>query len=589
MNTNIIFEFIGQLPDLIAHHLVSNTTQAFNNQLRTEFKLSDKEWNSVADVQTEFLKRTLLPQNAPEMLSKKAGMDTARALEISKRLWQEFCGPIRWYFPGLAAVIAPVGGALRETDFFPIAQPSITKTEVVDELLKICDDVPPKIKENVRVYFTKLIATQAFTPSEIAQQLSLPVTEGGWGISVERTQQIISTYRNYIAIYLFTDEQPAPEPKKIDPASLQPNAAEVREAADVQQGAPAAQAVAESPLSVQQQAIVEAVLEAEDLRGLSDDMLTRWISIVETRVRGLRDAEKTKTLLLSSAAQGGLGFSPEDAERIATMLEQTVKGFETKRTEMSVLEKIASVQKQSAALATGPEEKQKEVQKELNERFVNMFGKNAVEEMRRETHREIETSQKAHPEEKNTQLVAAPIAPVVVIQPAEVAPAPAPVLPPPKYVIKVPDKLRQLIDADSPMLPLKSQQPEALAQARLKKNADIRANSSRLISPTDELRTMSIVDFRRLSPDVSVRIQKIRSKIEVIAQDGAMEKINALKAIEQSEPVKIYRELIKASLIQGRSMTDISNEHKLAKQPYLEPEEIEILKDFLKQIRYSSL
>jgi hypothetical protein len=153
----------------------------------------------------------------------------------------------------------------------------------------------------------------------------------------------------------------------------------------------------------------------------------------------------------------------------------------------------------------------------------------------------------------------------------------------PKYVPKVPDKLRALIDADSPIFPLKA--PSAPVQ---KKSADIRPGM-KLIGPVDELRTMSLVDFRRLSNDVSVRIQKIRSRIEVIAEDGPHEKIRAIQAFEQSDPVRLYREILKRSLIEQKSTEVLCEEYKKQGKEFLDLDEITALRQFLTQIRYSSM
>ena len=121
-----------------------------------------------------------------------------------------------------------------------------------------------------------------------------------------------------------------------------------------------------------------------------------------------------------------------------------------------------------------------------------------------------------------------------------------------------------------------------------KKSSDIK-QVRRLVGPVDELRIMTLIDFRRLSEDPTVRIQKIRSKIEVVGQDGALEKINAMHAFEQSEPVRLYRDLVKRTLLEGKDISQIISERKAAKIPYLEINEMSALKDFLQLIRYSAL
>ncbi len=583
MNRKIQYKFIGELPGVIRNFLTSTPLLALNRNLRDQFKLSDKEYSTVLAAGSSMAMRKVLPQDLLPFFVKMSGMEEARAQELVKKIWQEVCGPIRWYFPGVEAVLAAEGCTLNEKDFFPIAQPTATKKEALDAILKISADALPKIKEKIEKYFDELLMTQEYDAEKLFKQSSGSISEGGWGLSPERAQEMIGTYRNFVGVYHFSDVSDsdfvAPTLSTIDPSTIQKSVLADHESADAAAHDAAAAAVASSPMSAQQEALVEAAFAAIEMPPtISKDMIKRWLTIIEARVRDVRDAEKTKTLLLSSEAQGGLGCAPEEAERISKLLEQTVQGFETKRTEFSVLDKIASVQQSSASLMQGPEEKQKNSQRELNERFVNMFGKSAVEEMRRETHREIESPEKAHPEEiHKTEIIVPPS-----LSPQQQQPEP-------KYIPKVPEKLKALIDAENPIFPLKSQQKPLATTKDLKKNSDIKPAASHLVGPIDELHDMSLTDFRRLSPDASVRIQKIRSKIEVIGRDGAIEKMNAIHAVEQSEPMKLYRDLIKSSLFEGKSIVELCDERKLLKQPYLEPDEAEVLKDLLQQLRYSSI
>jgi chromosome condensin MukBEF ATPase and DNA-binding subunit MukB len=88
---------------------------------------------------------------------------------------------------------------------------------------------------------------------------------------------------------------------------------------------------------------------------------------------------------------------------------------------------------------------------------------------------------------------------------------------------------------------------------------------------------------------VSVRIQKIRSRIEVIAEDGPHEKIRAIQAFEQSDPVRLYREILKRSLIEQKSTEVLCEEYKKQGKEFLDLDEIAALRQFLTQIRYSSM
>lgn len=597
MNTALQFSSILELPRPLVAQLLSNPIASFNEALIDNNGLTSDKLDEIVKIEGALLFRTLLPEDIEKTVKARLGTDEQTTRSITQSIINEFCGAVRWYFPNLEGRVQKLGYELKRDDLFPVEQPKTTLAESVEGLMQSIGDMPASIKARVRDLIKNVLSAQEFDPKQLKKQLTTSVTDGGLGMSAAKAENVLTRLREYIAIYNFSDvpdkhEFSASLKQMVDVKTLQQDILEPHESADIAAKQHAATAVSQSPLTAQQESLVAAVLDAESLHDRAPELQQRWKMIVEARIGGARDAAKTQALLTASADGGGLGLQPDEAQRLATLLEQTAAGFEKRREEFSVIEKIASVQRSTAGIVAGPEAVQRETQKELNQRFVSMFGKDVVEEIRRETHREIESPEMAHPGEA----ARTHIAPVQFTQPQQPSPAVAVPLPPPapaaaaasqepRYVPKVPDKLRQLIDAEGPILPMK---PKVPGTPPIKKASDIKPGP-RLVGPVDELRIMTMIDFRRLSPDVSVRIQKIRSKIDVIGQDGPHEKIRAVQAVEQSEPMRLYRDLLKRSLISQRSIQEVSAEQKSLKQPYLEPEEITALAQFLTQIRYSSL
>lgn len=597
MNTALQFTSILELPQLLVVQLLSNPIAAFNEGLIQNNAISSNKIDQIVKIEGALVFRTLQLEDLQKTIAEKLEVNNETARAITQSIINEFCGPIRWYFPNLNERVLKMGFTLKKDDFFPVEQPTTTVAAALNAItLSTVGDMPASIKNRTVELVKKVLESQQYDPVELKKQMTLSVTDRGLGMSINKAQAVLNKLREYLAVFKFSDAEDKHEmistPKQIvDPSTLVNNLLEPHEAADIIATQKAAASVSKSSLSTQQESLVAAVLDAESLHDRAPELQQRWKMIVEARIGGARDAAKTQSLLAASADGGGLGLQPDEAQRLATLLEQSASGFEKRREEFSVMEKIASVQRSTAGIVAGPEAVQRETQKELNQRFVSMFGKDAVEEIRRETHREIESPEMAHPGEG----ARTHIAPVQFTQPQQPSPAIAVPLPPPpssatpsqepRYVPKVPDKLRQLIDAEAPILPTK---PKVPGVPVVKKASDIK-QGPRLVGPIDELRIMTMIDFRRLSPDVSVRIQKIRSKIDVIGQDGPHEKIRAVQAVEQSEPMRLYRDLLKRSLISQRSIQELSAEQKNLKQPYLESEEIAALAQFLTQIRYSSL
>lgn len=593
MNSSIRFSTTIELPQLLKDFLSRNQLVLFNNSLLTNYQIKNELRGALVNLENELLLRIVSVEVLSEEIRARLQItDEKKIHDIAQDIYNEFCGPVRWFFPQLKERINKIGFNLNETDLFPLAQPQTTSDAAISDVVSQIGDVPKNVAEKVRKLVESVIKNQQCDSEKIENDLKLPMSSGGIGLGAYNARTVVMALEDYLAVYAFSDipdrtewSEPKKElPPTLDPATIGKDILAPSEAVELTAAADVAQEIAASPLSAHQKSLVEAVLTAESLEGQSVDVQRRWKKIVEARIGGARDSEKTKALLEASEASGGLGLTPDESKRLAELLEQTASGFEKRREEFSVIEKIAQVKQQSEGILAGPEAADRAHQNELNTRFVSMFGKNAVEEMRAETHREIESPEMAHSGERATSHVA----PLNFAAPPPVQATPAPIeikVPStePKYVPKVPDKLRALIDAENPIFPLKT--PAAPVQ---KKSSDIRPGM-KLVGPIDELRTMSMVDFRRLSPDVSVRIQKIRSRIEVIAQDGPHEKIRAIQAFEQSDPVRLYRDVLKRSLISQRSSDDLRAEDKKAGKDYLEEDEILALRQFLTQIRYSSM
>ena len=597
MNTNIQFTTLGDLPKLLMEVLFSNSTFALNNGFAANYDLSQDFMDEITRIEGGLLYRTIRPDQVLSEVETRLKLNSEHAKKCAVTILKEFCGSLAWYFPGLVQALAQLDAKLSPP-IFPVAQPSASLAEAIAAIMLLADDMPKHIKPAVEIYVTEVLKTQMFDRAALIKKFIGSSSDGGFACNEDRARSIINLLRDYITVYHFTDVEDVGAPK-IDPASVPKTILVAHESADVAEKQTIADGVSSSSLSAQQEAIVEAALGAVAFDGVSPERAARWRTLVEARIRGVRTADKTLTILQAPQNMGGLGLSVEEAARISNILEKTVTGFESKREAFSVVEKLASVAEQTAQIAQGPEEKMQADQRELNERFMNMFGKSVVEEMRKESHREIETRAAAHPNEMLTDLPQlltpainrAPIAQVratVSVAPDTIPPVdrpPAPQLPP-RYVPKVPEKLKQLIDAENPILPIRSAGDKIVSIP--KKSSDIK-QVRRLVGPVDELRIMTLIDFRRLSEDPTVRIQKIRSKIEVVGQDGALEKINAMHAFEQSEPVRLYRDLVKRTLLEGKDISQIISERKAAKIPYLEINEMSALKDFLQLIRYSAL
>lgn len=559
-----IYQSSLDLPAAVYQYATSNTVVTFNNAMLEKFSLTDeKRQTLLRAIESQLLQRRLQPAQVILAIKKHFALPEDQQKQLAINILQEFCGSVRWWFEGLGDALTALGSELPALNPFPCDQPKITVDAFMTQVRAKLDDAPKPVKEKVMQYVQDLITSGQCDEEAVRKKLNDGVTDGGFGLSQNRAGELVIMLTDVIGVYEITDAAAAPMPPAPMPQTMLTEA----ETADVAAKQSLADELAAHPLSAAQNILLESALAAVPLVGVAPELQERYRLIVSAHIAGIRTEEQTRTLLAAPETDGGIGLPADQAADVAKRIQAATSATAQKREEIVVMDKLQQVAAQQVALeAQSPERQAQEKQKVLNEQFVTLFGRDAVAQIRAETHREIETQEAAHPEEKTHD------APAVVPVASALPPAPPQ---PPKYVPKVPDKLKALIDADAPIFQLKSS-PASVPQ---KKAADIKL-APRLLGPIDELQTMSITDFRRLSDDVSVRIQKIRSKIEVIASESAADKLAAIRAFEQSEPVRAYRDLLARSLREGKTVADLGGG--------LTAEEIGAISSYLQQIRYSS-
>ena len=150
---------------------------------------------------------------------------------------------------------------------------------------------------------------------------------------------------------------------------------------------------------------------------------------------------------------------------------------------------------------------------------------------------------------------ATPIKPV----PKKVAPKPAPAPLP---------KLRRLAPQGKPMV------------------TDVRSPQPRVMGPIDELKAMSMEEFRNLGASAEERAEDILEKVDVLLRESVSNKAAGIKAWKQSSVNKIYLDIGKKAILEGKSVEDIINTMQASNQPTLTIEEFDAIADLNKKLRF---
>jgi hypothetical protein len=114
--------------------------------------------------------------------------------------------------------------------------------------------------------------------------------------------------------------------------------------------------------------------------------------------------------------------------------------------------------------------------------------------------------------------------------------------------------------------------------------ADV-APAPRLTGPVEEIRSLTLVDFRRLSKDPSEATLKIKDKIDLLQEQSFDTKTQGIRAWTESGVNKQYLDLLRASL-EGRPVVDIIAEREAAGTPTLTKPEFDAIMTLNRILRF---
>ncbi len=108
----------------------------------------------------------------------------------------------------------------------------------------------------------------------------------------------------------------------------------------------------------------------------------------------------------------------------------------------------------------------------------------------------------------------------------------------------------------------------------------------KLVGPIEELKEMTLVDFRRFGNDPKVAVQKIKDKLNILERESITKKIDGIKAWQESEINKIYKEISREVLLKGVPANQVISLRASANQPTLTVDEYRAVMELNRALRY---
>ena len=278
----------------------------------------------------------------------------------------------------------------------------------------------------------------------------------------------------------------------------------------------------------------------------SGELRTRFDHIVDARLRDVRDGFGTREKLEASVESGGVGMSGPALVAVMEMVESMdamhhlALGAKTDY----LKEKIAT---EKAAKAESAEAAKTQDAQVMSQRYAEITGKAP------DAHVEPSTTARA------SVAIPASVATEQRAQSIDTA------------------KVKAAIEAAKPVGPVVT---PVMSAASIPATAsgrpvveDIRFER-KLAGPVEELRMLTLSDFRRLSSDPKQAILRVRDKVELAAQEGYEHRIAAIKAWRESPLSQLYVSVSREALMGGKSIVDVLADKRSRNEDVLKDDEL---------------
>ncbi len=152
---------------------------------------------------------------------------------------------------------------------------------------------------------------------------------------------------------------------------------------------------------------------------------------------------------------------------------------------------------------------------------------------------------------------------------------------------KRPEKFASPVTPKMPIRPqsLKAPAPTAPPAPNKPLMSDVQT-APRLLGPVEELRSITLKDFRRFSKDPKEATLKIKDKIDLLGEEQSFEaKTAGIKAWRESPTHKLYLELLRRSL-EGKPINTVIKEMEEAGEDTLDKAEFDAIMKLNREIRF---
>ena len=300
--------------------------------------------------------------------------------------------------------------------------------------------------------------------------------------------------------------------------------------------------------------IVDRIVRSTQLKITDVGAAQRFRSILEARLRKVRNPLQTREALTASPLLGGLGLAADQTDRILGLVNAELATLEDQRRQATSFEPFADLQQEAEKiLAQNPIPPK--VPPTLRFDMSQPAGGSRATTVPR-------------PSISGSSVSAQPLTDVAASVQSTIHVSPISAIVP------------------TPIAPPASARPAVFQRASSAQRFQDVKFSPRLMGPTEELRNFGLEDFRRLAPTPQQAVEKLFAKIELLEEESFSKKIEGIKAWKESLLNRLYLRLGDESMESKRPIAAIIAERAARNEPTLTDEEFEVIMDFNQQLRY---
>ncbi len=346
--------------------------------------------------------------------------------------------------------------------------------------------------------------------------------------------------------------------------------------------------ISPGPNPVEINRIIKEIIIASGI-SLSGEARQRLEGILLAHFKDIRDGFETKETLRGVAGPAGIPLAPDEIEKILALSRDKFKQLEDKNRQEELKKIKIAAEKEKAKAGEVKEKTVGEIKNKMDARWQEITRKAApppLELPEELVAPPIGMQVKAIGElpkiSKTQPAIGEPLSSVIPPTPKEMPVAP---LQRKKSSFDLPEEERP-----KPLQIFKPASPQQIRRPVLPRDNRPRLDDvkyvPKLVGPIEELREMTLVDWRRLSPDPVLAAEKIKAKIALLEKEAFSKKIAGIKAWQESEVNKLYLEIGRESLQKGLPVDKILADRQTSGQPSISTEEYMALMNLNRSLRY---